>query len=315
MDVAASRTSYLAAADIEQRPAAAARRSALLHSPLGLVEDLDSRGSGARAAAEGFSPEFQVALPYRGLLVWHVSGDDVIGDANQILFVAAGEPYRLSEPVPGGYAELILTVAPELLAELVQAKAASLRFHPLFRRRRRRADASVQCLRARLLHTAGNRDEPIVTEELLVALLRSALVEDPPPERPAAATRRLIRRAKEFVEAHATEPIRLADVARAAGASPAYLTDVFRRCEGLPLHRYAVQLRLARALAELPHASDLTALALDLGFSSHSHFTAAFRRAFGCTPSEFRESTRVQRRSVGGASNGPGCRRPRAWAS
>jgi hypothetical protein len=29
-----------------------------------------------------------------------------------------------------------------------------------------------------------------------------------------------------------------------------------------------------------------------LGFSSHSHFTAAFRRGFGCTPSQFRESTR-----------------------
>jgi AraC-like DNA-binding protein len=53
-----------------------------------------------------------------------------------------------------------------------------------------------------------------------------------------------------------------------------------------------MQLRLSRALVELPHANDLTALALDLGFSSHSHFTAAFRRMFQCTPSEFRESTR-----------------------
>jgi AraC-like DNA-binding protein len=49
-----------------------------------------------------------------------------------------------------------------------------------------------------------------------------------------------------------------------------------------------VQLRLARALIEVPHADDLTALALDLGFSSHSHFTAAFRRAFGQSPSTAR---------------------------
>jgi AraC-like DNA-binding protein len=46
-------------------------------------------------------------------------------------------------------------------------------------------------------------------------------------------------------------------------------------------------LGLARALAELPHADDLTALALDLGFSSHSHFSAVFRRTFGLTPSRF----------------------------
>jgi AraC-like DNA-binding protein len=86
--------------------------------------------------------------------------------------------------------------------------------------------------------------------------------------------------------------VRLVDVAREVGTSPAYLTDLFRRVEGVPLHKYLVQLRLARALVELPSASDLTALALSLGFSSHSHFSFAFRRAFGSTPSQFRENTR-----------------------
>ncbi len=64
------------------------------------------------------------------------------------------------------------------------------------------------------------------------------------------------------------------------------------RVEGVSLHRYLMQLRLARALVELPHAEDLAALALALGFSSHSHFSAAFRRAFGCTPSQFRQTAR-----------------------
>jgi len=52
-------------------------------------------------------------------------------------------------------------------------------------------------------------------------------------------------------------------------------------------------------LAELPYTDDLTMLALDTGFSSHSHFTAAFRRAFGCTPSQFRMSTRSGVRPIG----------------
>jgi AraC-like DNA-binding protein len=34
---------------------------------------------------------------------------------------------------------------------------------------------------------------------------------------------------------------------------------------------------------------DLTRLALDLGYSSHSHFTDAFRRSFGVTPSTARK--------------------------
>jgi AraC-like DNA-binding protein len=60
--------------------------------------------------------------------------------------------------------------------------------------------------------------------------------------------------------------------------------------EGLPLYRYQLRLRLARALDLLAQDGDLTTLALDLGFSSHSHFSAAFRQAYGRSPSEFRQS-------------------------
>ena len=60
----------------------------------------------------------------------------------------------------------------------------------------------------------------------------------------------------------------------------------------MPLYRYHLRLRLARALDLAPEAEDLTALGLDLGFSSHSHFTAAFRRAYGRAPGEFRRATR-----------------------
>jgi AraC-like DNA-binding protein len=49
-------------------------------------------------------------------------------------------------------------------------------------------------------------------------------------------------------------------------------------------------LRLARALDLLEGDVDLSSLAQDLGFSSHSHFAAAFRQAYGRTPSEFRDA-------------------------
>jgi AraC-like DNA-binding protein len=58
----------------------------------------------------------------------------------------------------------------------------------------------------------------------------------------------------------------------------------------MPLYRYQSRLRLARALDLLAQYDDLTALALDLGFSSHSHFSAVFRQTYGRSPSEFRES-------------------------
>jgi AraC-like DNA-binding protein len=72
-------------------------------------------------------------------------------------------------------------------------------------------------------------------------------------------------------------------------------TKLSRAPLGVPVHRYLTQLRLAQALLELPRATDLTALALEVGFGNHSHFTATFRRAFGCTPSAFRGATRRTR--------------------
>jgi AraC family transcriptional regulator len=278
-------------AGLRERPRP--QRTRVFHSGGLLVENLEFSSSGEGTTVEGFSPEFQVCLPYAGLFVWQVGGECVVADANQLLFVRGGEPFHVRGSNERGYGELIVTPAIELLAELAGTSETRLHAHPLFRRRSRRVSMAVQVLRARLLHSSRTlQTEGFAAEELVLTLLRSALQMEDPSYEPRATTRHMIRRTKEFVEANFSEVLRLADVARAVNASPAYLTDVFRRAEGVSLHRYIVQLRLARALVELPEATDLTTLALDLGFSSHSHFASAFRRAFGCTPSEFRESTR-----------------------
>jgi AraC family transcriptional regulator len=269
-------------------PPDCASRIQVFESPLGLIEHLRS-GHEPESSGEGFSPEFQVCLPTRGLFVWHVEGDEVVGDPNHALFVTAGERYRLSQPVGGGYAELIITPDVELLAETTRAPVGGLSNHPLFRVRSARVDPAVQQLGASVLRrrATGHRDD-LRDEETMVALLRSTLDAERPLVRPSGATGRLIRRTKEHLEGHLGSSLRLADVARAVGASPAYLTSVFRQFEGLSLHKYVTQLRLARSLTALPHATDLTTLAVDLGFSSHSHFASAFRNAFHMTPSEFR---------------------------
>lgn len=81
----------------------------------------------------------------------------------------------------------------------------------------------------------------------------------------------------------------LADVARGLHTSPFHLAHVFREEVGQSLHQYLVRLRLIAALGELSAgATDLSALALGLGFSSHSHFSVTFRRAFGMSPREAR---------------------------
>ena len=59
---------------------------------------------------------------------------------------------------------------------------------------------------------------------------------------------------------------------------------------GETISRYLLRLRLGAAVERLAEGErDIAALAIDLGFAHHSHFSARFRRAFGITPTHARE--------------------------
>jgi AraC-like DNA-binding protein len=95
------------------------------------------------------------------------------------------------------------------------------------------------------------------------------------------------------------EPVTLEDVGRAVGVSPFHLCRLFRAVTGTTIARYRHTLRLRAALERVARPdADLSAVALDHGYSSHSHFTAAFRREFGMTPTEFRRAAARSRRNV-----------------
>ncbi|MEJ0036590.1 MAG: AraC family transcriptional regulator [Gammaproteobacteria bacterium] len=102
----------------------------------------------------------------------------------------------------------------------------------------------------------------------------------------------LIQRVKEYLALMPHDRVGLAQTARAVGASPSSLAHAFRRLEHLSVYQYALGCRLRHAAHLLLTYEDLAQLALDVGFSSHSHFSSAFHRWAGCTPSEYRENIR-----------------------
>jgi len=161
-----------------------------------------------------------------------------------------------------------------------------------FRRQRLRIDARAQALVALLRHgLRQNIAEPLEAEGLALTLVQRAL--GPRTTHIAGASvgrQRLVDRVKLVLASDLARRWTLAEIAAEVRGSPVYLTQVFQQVEGLPLYRYQLRLRLARALDLLAQYDDLTALSLDLGFSSHSHFSAAFREVYGRTPSDFRRS-------------------------
>ena len=262
----------------------------LLETDAVTIRDVSCQGREAHLSREERTTATELVFPYRGVFVRHLGRDQAVAEANQVLFFNGGDSYRVSHPVAGGDACLSLVISEPLLSELAPS---DLRRDgtAAFRRQRLRIDARTQALVALLRH--GLRQglaEPLEAESLALTLVRRALgrrTAHTPGGSPGR--QRLADRTKLILASDPARRWTLAEVASEAGHSPVYLTQVFQQVEGIPLYRYQLRLRLARALELLPQYQDLTSLSLDLGFYSHSHFTSAFAKAYGYSPSKFRQ--------------------------
>ncbi|HEY0502339.1 MAG TPA: AraC family transcriptional regulator [Lysobacter sp.] len=256
------------------------------------VKNVRCDGTCRHLSAEECARATHLVFPYRGLYLRHVGSDQSVADANHVLFFNGGEGYRVSHPLDGGDSSLVLAASPELLRELAPPELLQRHDDPAFRLQSLRIDPRAQALVALLRHSLGNGGiEALEAESLALTLVGRSL--GPRTTHATGAThgrRRLVDRVKVLLASDLGRQWKLADIAAQIGGSPVYLTQAFAQVEGMPLHRYHLRLRLARALDRLPQCEDVSALAMDLGFSSHSHFASAFRQVYGRTPSEFRAS-------------------------
>lgn len=241
---------------------------------------------GACGAEEQASADLLV-FPLRGVFVkHHASRGRVVADACHALLFAANQPYRVSHPVAGGDECLVLEPSPETRGEI---RAGELACVPL--------DASL-IARRRMLWYRLQRSVASVLEaeetalDLFAATLRSPM---PRPQQRQLRSRcaDIVETTKVTLAAQPGEPWSLGALAQRVYSSPWHLARTFRELAGVPLHRYQLRVRLAAALDEvLESRRDLTTIGVALGFSSHSHFTACFRRSFGVTPSALRRHAR-----------------------
>jgi AraC family transcriptional regulator len=263
----------------------------LLETATVTIRDVCCEGSCPHKSAEEYATHTQLVFPYRGVYVRHLGHDQAVAEANQVLFFNATDGYRVSHPVPGGDASLTLIIGEPQLREL--APRSFLRNSPTlaFRQQRLRIDARAQALVALLRHSLRqNIAEPLEAERLALTLVQRAMGPRTTHRAGGSVERqRLVDRAKLVLASNPERRWTLGEIAAEVRGSPVYLTQVFQQVEGLPLYRYQLRLRLARALDLLGQYDDLTALSLDLGFSSHSHFSAAFRQVYGRSPSHFRQ--------------------------
>jgi AraC-like DNA-binding protein len=257
------------------------------------VRNVCCRGTCKHRGPEETVTQTHLVFPYRGVYQRHVGNDQSVADANHVLFFNAGQGYQVSHPISGGDSSLDLRLSEATLQELAPAPLLSEGGTVAFRKQAMRIDPRAQALVALLRHTLQNGTiEPLEAESLSLTLVCRSL--GPRTARAATSTharQRLVDRVKVLLSSDLSRKWSLQEIAAEIGGSAVYLTQSFQQVEGLPLYRYHLRLRLARALDLLPKYDDLTDLALHLGFSSHSHFTASFKQLYGRSPSAFKQST------------------------
>jgi len=153
----------------------------------------------------------------------------------------------------------------------------------------------------------GARPDLLALDEAVLAVLAEAAgsAAAPATERDGPAPKREGQAARHRVAVDAVRALiaddptrrwRLAELAAAVHYSPYCLARMFRRHTGYPIAGWRRELCLRESLPlALEPTVDLSELAVRFGFSSHSHYTHAFGRAFGCTPSQARLGAQVLR--------------------
>jgi AraC-like DNA-binding protein len=276
----------------------------LYQSPLAGVHDYCCRADRGGPAAEEHSPSNDIVLLRHGAFCKHFGRRGVTADVNQVVFFSRGSTYRVSHPADCGDRGTIFVPTPRVLEDILRELDPASADHPdrPFPFVTGPCDRDIYWRHHELVRRLEAADSApldplqidVIVLQLIADVLGAAFVrQNRPRQRRRNGTDAdhadRAEAARVYLASHLGEPVTLDDVARAVHASPFHLARVFQQRTGVPVHRYLTRLRLRAALDRLAGgAKDLTALALDLGFSSHSHFTDAFRREFGRTPSAVR---------------------------
>jgi AraC-like DNA-binding protein len=265
-------------------------------------------------ACAGEIRRHEFVFPRTSVWIEHPGQRPFVADPTTVTFYNRQEPYARRLLSPEGDRCDWYAFEPSVVEGVVRGIDPWIADRPdrPFRFTHGPADA-VSYARQRLVAhhvTAESAPDPLFVEEEMIGVLRRVLrgtyararvrtSAAPPP----AHSAEIVDRVRAYALARLDEKLTLSRLAAVVGCTPFQLCRAARAATGGTLHAWLVRLRLQASLERVAEpGGDLTAVALDVGFSSHSHFTQAFGRAFGLTPSEFRRratSTRLARLAGG----------------
>jgi AraC family transcriptional regulator len=257
----------------------------LADGPLVRVYDVACRAPRSPYGAAMFTAATYVGLPRSGVFLMERRGERIVVDANTAVVLRPGDEYRIAHPTSGGDEGIVLALQEHLVEDVVGGMGG--RVGRLTTTDRLAVSVVTRTLRD---STTTQLEAEDATVLLLGSLSRGFMKPTSDGTRPITPAQR--RRIEHVRALLATSPTTRWDLGRLGSTvrcSPFQLAREFRAVTGETISRYVLHLRLGLALERLAEGEgDIAALALDLGFAHHSHFSARFHRTFGITPRDAR---------------------------
>lgn len=248
----------------------------------------------------GVASDALFAFPREGVWIEHDGGAPFVADPNTVTYYNKGQAYRRHKLSARGDRCEYFAVTEEAIAETlsIHEPGAVDRAPKPFSFTHGPCDPESYLRQRMVFHHVTREATPdrLYVEEAVLSILGDVTgLAYASSRAPVRAPRRrevdVIEAARDVIARRFRENLSLSEVAREVESSVFHLARLFRGGTGFSLHAYRNQLRLRSALERLREPGvDITSIALDLGFSSHSHFTETFRRTFGKTPSVVRLS-------------------------
>lgn len=209
-------------------------------------------------------------------------------------FSADNEEHAMVSRTDTGAKAFILAIPPAHLQSIAASEgltpSSELQARPFFH------DATIRDLLARLVtNTSGVSITRGLDAEIAARALVLRLVEITQGEAPdwhadsSTFDSRTMGHITDYIDAHLQSFVTLDELALLPGMSTSHFAKKFRSSAGLSLQRFVNRRRMQAAMALLgTDSTPLSQIALDLGFSSQSHFTRLFSSLTGFTPASYR---------------------------
>ena len=142
---------------------------------------------------------------------------------------------------------------------------------------------------------------PVVPPDSYAAVVRLleifaahlALIADRIAPHPISGDSPLIKRAKDYVGSHYSDPIKLESIEDALHISRYHFCRTFKQTTGLTFVEYLRQVRIEKAKALLRDSNlRVGEIAFEVGFQTLTHYNRTFRKTVGCSPTEYRSRHR-----------------------